>query len=81
MKTPDQIKEDIKARTAELESLVSQHNSMMKQFHQACAQNQQRANFLQGQIATFESFLEEPKIGTGDTNGDEKPAPMEEAAA
>jgi septal ring factor EnvC (AmiA/AmiB activator) len=61
MKTIPQIEEEIQARQAELQSLVSAHQNMVAQFQQQFAKNQQRANFLEGHIEALKGLLPKPK--------------------
>lgn len=61
MKTTQQIEDDIKARQAELQSLVSEHEGMVRQFNQKCAENQRKATLLEGYILGLQGMLPKPK--------------------
>jgi nicotinamide riboside kinase len=57
MKTTPQIEEEIKARQAELDSLISEHTAMVQDFNQKVAKNQQRGSFLEGCIAALKDLI------------------------
>lgn len=61
MKTTQQIEEDIKARQAELQSLVSEHESKVRQFNQECADRQRMATLIEGYIVALQGLLPKPK--------------------
>lgn len=63
MKKTDQktIQDKISAREAELRQLIEEHQKMMDQVQKITAQNQVKANHLEGMIAQLKELLPKPK--------------------
>lgn len=77
MKTPDQITDDIKARQAELQSLISEHQQMVGAFQRKSAENQVRANHLEGMIEAYQGLLAKEEPDTAGREGDGAQQPQE----
>lgn len=58
MKTAEQIADDIKARQAELASLITENKQTVAEFQKKIAEQQTKANHLEGMIAALEGLLE-----------------------
>lgn len=63
--TPAKIEELIKARTAELQAVVNEHERERQAFLQAATQRQMKVTHLEGCIAELRRLLPKPKGKTG----------------